>query len=104
MVGFQPWGTEEAIHISISQSYHLVAGFQLVDGKERILVLEGITDKGMQLIAGLAAKALAKQLDSMHSTSPRAQLGVAATVTFAATDSAAAQAHSVRVLWNQDFR
>ena len=42
--------------------HHKYAGFQLVDGKERMIVVEGLADKAMQRIEGIAEEALSGAL------------------------------------------
>ena len=57
---------------SAEQGQNCNAGFQLVDGKERILVVEGLADGAMQRVEGIAVQALAGALSQPAGTCRRA--------------------------------
>ncbi len=48
------------------------AGFQLVDGKERMIVIEGLVEGAMQRIEGIALQALTGALPQPNATCRRA--------------------------------
>jgi len=48
------------------------AGFQLVDGKERMIVVEGLAEGAMQRIEGIALQALTGALPQPNATCRRA--------------------------------
>lgn len=53
-------------------THALRAGFQLVDGKERMIVVEGLADGAMQRMEGIALQALAGAIPQPSGTCRRA--------------------------------
>ena len=59
------------LHVT-APSEACIAGFQLVDGKERIIVVEGLADGAMQGVEGIALASLDGSITQPASTRLRA--------------------------------
>ena len=64
------------LHLTAPDSTHELlptTGFQLVDGQERMIVVEGLADKGMRVMAQLATKLLQDKASRAQAAQPVAE-------------------------------